>query len=79
MVGLIRALFGVMFKTNDSLEFAVLTGCLRISKEGIFTGLNNFSVYTVMDVQYNEYFGFTDAEVREMLGYYGFMDKYQQQ
>ncbi|MCM1049604.1 MAG: ATP-binding protein [Clostridiales bacterium] len=76
MVGLVRALLGAAFKTNDSLEFAVLTGCLRISKESIFTGLNNFNVYTVKDVQYNEYFGFTDTEVREMLGYYGFMEKY---
>ena len=76
MVDLIRSLFGNAFKTNDSLYFAVLTGCLRISKESIFTGLNNFNVYTVKDVQYNEYFGFTDAEVRQMLEYYGFMDRY---
>jgi len=76
MVKLIRALFGAVFKTNDSLEFAVLTGCLRISKESIFTGLNNFSVYTVIDVQYNEYFGFTDSEVKKILRYYGFMEKY---
>lgn len=76
MVELIRNLFGNAFKTNDSLKFAVLTGCLRISKESIFTGLNNFGVYTVKDVQYNEYFGFTDAEVRKMLEFYGFMDKY---
>ena len=58
---------------QTSKPFAILTGCLRISKESIFTGLNNFSVYTVKDVQYNEYFGFTDAEVRQMLEYYGFM------
>ena len=76
MVDLIKSLFGNAFKTNDSLYFAVLTGCLRISKESIFTGLNNFNVYTVKDVQYNEYFGFTDAEVRQMLEYYGFMDRY---
>ncbi|MDE5699323.1 MAG: ATP-binding protein [Lachnospiraceae bacterium] len=101
MVELIRSLFGNAFKTNDSLNFAVLTGCLRISKESnvsaiaetsekrlkrfsqtsplgdvLFTGLNNFCVYTVKDVQYNEYFGFTDKEVREMLEYYGFMEKY---
>ena len=76
MVDLIRSLFGNAFKTNDSLYFAVLTGCLRVSKESIFTGLNNFNVYTVKDVQYNEYFGFTDAEVRQMLAYYGFMDRY---
>lgn len=77
MVELIRSLFGQAFKTNDSLYFAVLTGCLRVSKESIFTGLNNFSVYTVKDVQYNEYFGFTDREVREMLGYFDRMEKYE--
>ncbi|GFI44897.1 hypothetical protein IMSAGC019_00206 [Lachnospiraceae bacterium] len=76
MMELVRGLFGNAFKTNDSLEFAVLTGCLRVSKESIFTGLNNFSVYTIKDVQYNEAFGFTDEEVREMLQYYGFMEKY---
>jgi len=76
MIGLVRTLFGAAFKTNDSLEFAVLTGCLRISKESIFTGLNNFKVYTVKDVRYNEYFGFTDAEVRQILEYYGFLDQY---
>ncbi len=77
MVDFIRALFGQVLKTNSSLYFAVLTGCLRISKESIFTGLNNFKVYTIKDVQYNEYFGFTDAEVREMLIYYGLMGKYE--
>ena len=76
MVGLIRTLFGAAFKTKNSLEFAVLTGCLRISKESIFTGLNNFKVYTVKDVRYKEYFGFTDVEVRQMLEYYGFSDQY---
>lgn len=76
MVEFIRVLFGNAFKTNDSLKFAVLTGCLRISKESIFTGLNNFNVYTVKDVQYNEYFGFSDREVRKLLEYYEFMDKY---
>ena len=76
MVELIRSLFGNAFKTNDSLYFAVLTGCLRISKESIFTGLNNFNVYTVKDVRYKEYFGFTDAEVRQMLEYYGFTEHY---
>lgn len=74
MVELIRSLFGQAFKTNDSLFLAVLTGCLRVPKESIFTGLNNFSVYTVRDVQYNEYFGFADEEVREMLTYYGRME-----
>ena len=76
MVDYIRTLFGQALKTNSSLYFAVLTGCLRISKESIFTGLNNFNVYTVKDVQYNEYFGFTDADVRNMLACYGFTDKY---
>lgn len=76
MVGLIRALFGAAFKTNDILEFAVLTGCLRISKESIFTGLNNFKVYTIKDVRYKEYFGFTDMEVRQMLEYYGLSSQY---
>ena len=63
MVDLIRSLFGNALKTNDSLYFAVLTGCLRISRESIFTGLNNFKVYTVKDVRYKEYFGFTDAGI----------------
>ena len=76
MVELVKILFGNAFKTNDSLKFAVLTGCLRISKESIFTGLNNFKVYTVKDVRYKEYFGFTDAEVRQMLEYYGFSGQY---
>ncbi len=76
MVEFIRVLFGNAFKTNDSLKFAVLTGCLRISRESIFTGLNNFKVYTVKDVRYKEYFGFTDAEVRQMLEYYGLEGQY---
>lgn len=101
MVELIRVLFGNAFKTNDNLKFAVLTGCLRVSKESnvsanaetsekrekrfsqtspqgdvLFTGLNNFKVYTVKDVRYKEYFGFTDAEVRQMLEYYGMTGQY---
>jgi hypothetical protein len=76
MVTLIRAILGNALKTNDNLQFAVLTGCLRISKESIFTGLNNFNVHTVSDVQYDEYFGFTDDEVRELLEYYGLQDRY---
>lgn len=76
MVDLIRTLFGEALKTNDSLYLAVLTGCLRISKESIFTGLNNFSVYTINDVRYNEYFGFTDTEVSQMLAYYGWTKNY---
>lgn len=76
MVKLIRGLFGQALKTNESLHMAVLTGCLRISKESIFTGINNFSVHTLNDIQYNGCFGFADAEVRKMLEYYGFMEKY---
>lgn len=76
MVEFIRNLFGNAFKTNDSLYFAVLTGCLRISKESIFTGLNNFKVYTVKDVRYKEYFGFTDTEVKQILEYYGLASQY---
>ena len=76
MVSLIRNLFNNALKTNDNLQFAVLTGCLRISKESIFTGLNNLNVLSVTDVQYDEYFGFTDGEVREMLAYYGISDSY---
>lgn len=76
MVELVKALFGGALKTNSSLYFAVLTGCLRISKESIFTGLNNFSIYTVKSVRYNEYFGFTDKDVRTILEYYKFTDQY---
>ena len=71
MIDLIRAMFGAALKTNDSLFFAVLTGCLRISKESIFTGLNNLMVHSISDMSFDEYFGFTDAEVGEMLAHYG--------
>ena len=71
MVSLIRNLFGNALKTNDSLYFAVLTGCLRISKESIFTGLNNLKVHTISDVRYDEYFGFTNLEVDALLEFYG--------
>ena len=71
MVSLIRNLLGNALKTNDSLYFAVLTGCLRISKESIFTGLNNPKVHTISDVRYDEYFGFTNADVDELLEFYG--------
>ena len=71
MVSLIRNLLGNVLKTNDSLYFAVLTGCLRISKESIFTGLNNLKVHTISDVRYDEFFGFTNADVDEMLAFYG--------
>lgn len=76
MVLFIRNLFEYVLKTNDSLKFAVLTGCMRISKESIFTGLNNLKVLSVSDVQFDEFFGFTDGEVREMLEYYGLSDHY---
>ena len=71
MVSLIRSLFDNALKTNDSLHFAVLTGCLRISRESIFTGLNNPKVHTISDVRYDEYFGFTSADVDEILKFYG--------
>ena len=71
MVSLIRSLFDNALKTNDSLYFAVLTGCLRISKESIFTGLNNPKVHTISDVRYDEYFGFTNADIDELLEFYG--------
>lgn len=67
MVALIRGLFGEALKTNDFLQFAVLTGCLRVSKESIFTGLNNFKVYSEDDVRYDEEFGFTNEEVKKLL------------
>ena len=71
MVLLIRNLFENALKTNSSLKFAVLTGCLRIAKESIFTGLNNFKVYSITDKSFDETFGFTDEEVKELLRYYG--------
>ena len=71
MVSLIRNLFGNALKTNDNLQFAVLTGCLRISKESIFTGLNNLNVMTVSDPYFCDSFGFTDDDVKELLDYYG--------
>ncbi|WP_442911425.1 AAA family ATPase [Lachnoclostridium sp. An76] len=71
MLNLIRNLLGNALKTNESLYFAVLTGCLRISKESIFTGLNNLKVHTISDVRYDEYFGFTNSDVDELLEFYG--------
>ena len=71
MIDLIRSMFGLALKTNDSLFFAVLTGCLRVSKESIFTGLNNLMVHSISDMNFDEYFGFTDSEVGDMLAYYG--------
>lgn len=76
MILLIRNLFGNVLKTNDSLAFAVLTGCLRIAKESIFTGLNNFKVYSITDDEFDETFGFTNKEVMEMLQYYGLSDQF---
>lgn len=70
MVSLIRGLFGMALKTNDSLQFAVLTGCLRISQESIFTGLNNFKVLSILDSRFDEQFGFTDQEVQKILNDY---------
>ena len=78
MVSLIRSIFGNVLKTNPDLYFAVLTGCLRISKESIFTGLNNLKVLTLTDVRFDEYFGFTDAEVRDMLAYYDLSGRYEE-
>ena len=71
MVSLIRGLFGQALKTNEFLQFAVLTGCLRISKESIFTGLNNFKVMSITDSRFDEQFGFTDGDVRRLLSDYG--------
>ena len=71
MVALIRGLFGQALKTNDFLQFAVLTGCLRVAKESIFTGLNNFDVNSIVDARYDEHFGFTNKEVLQLLSDYG--------
>lgn len=74
MTNLIRSVFESVLKTNDSLEFGILTGCLRISKESIFTGLNNLSVHSVTDNSFASYFGFTESEVKEVLEYYNLSD-----
>ena len=71
MVALIRGLFGQALKTNEYLQFAVLTGCLRVAKESIFTGLNNFDVNSIVDARYDEHFGFTNQEVLQLLSDYG--------
>ena len=76
MVALIRSMFGQSLKTNDYLQFAVLTGCLRVSKESIFTGLNNFDVNSIVDTEHDEQFGFTDAEVRQLLTDYDLQDHF---
>ncbi len=77
MVSLIRGFLGNALKTNDNLQFAVLTGCMRISKESIFTGLNNFKIYSITDKRFHTAFGFTDTEVRELLHYYGQDEHYE--
>lgn len=78
MVLFLRNMFEHALKTNDSLKFSVLTGCMRISKESIFTGLNNLKVLSIAEVQFDEAFGFTDQEVREMLEYYGLSEHYEE-
>lgn len=76
MVNLLRNFLGEALKSNDSIYFAVLTGCLRVAKESIFTGLNNFNVLSITTAQFDEYFGFTDREVRELLEYYDLYGTY---
>ena len=76
MVNLLRNFLGEALKSNDSIYFAVLTGCLRVAKESIFTGLNNFNVLSITTAQFDEYFGFTDSEVRELLEYYDLYGTY---
>ena len=78
MTTLIRGMFGEALKTNDSLQFAVLTGCLRVSKESIFTGLNNFKILSITDTRFDEQFGFTDREVKDLLSYYNVEDKFKE-
>ena len=76
MVSLIRGLFGLVLKTNEFLQFAVLTGCLRVSKESIFTGLNNFEINSIVDIDHDEQFGFTDDEVMKLLSDYDRSERY---
>ena len=78
MVSTIRAMFDAALKTNNSIDFAVLTGCLRVSKESIFTGFNNPKVHSISDERFDEYFGFTDDEVKRMLSDYGLEDHYEE-
>ena len=78
MIDLIRSVFESVLKTNDSLEFAVLTGCLRISKESIFTGLNNLKINSVRTGAFSEYFGFTETEVKELSEYYKISNKFEE-
>lgn len=76
MVSLIRGIFGQALKTNEFLQFAVLTGCLRVSKESIFTGFNNFEINSIVDIDHDEQFGFTDNEVRKLLSDYDRAERY---
>lgn len=76
MSSLLRGMLGQALKTNDSLQFAVLTGCLRVAKESIFTGLNNLRVLTITSRQFDEHFGFLDREVKELLEFYGLSDRF---
>ena len=78
MVFLIRAMFGKALKTNDALAFAVLTGCLRVSKESIFTGFNNFKILSITDTRFDEQFGFTDAEVQKLLSEYHLENRFRE-
>lgn len=78
MVTFIRGLLGDVLKTNDALEFSVLTGCLRVSKESIFTGLNNFKILSITDTRFDEQFGFTDGEVKDLLIFYNAEDKFKE-
>lgn len=78
MVSLMRILFGNVLKTNDALQFAVLTGCLRVSKESIFTGLNNFKILSITDSRFDEQFGFTDMEVKQLLKDYHLEQRFEE-
>ncbi|MEY8368225.1 AAA family ATPase [Anaerovoracaceae bacterium 42-11] len=78
MIGFIRSLFESALKTNPYLKLGVVTGCLRISKESIFTGLNNLEIHSIISKDYSSCFGFTDAEVRDMLAYYGLSDRFEE-
>ena len=78
MLSVIKGMMSTALKDNQFLKFAIITGCLKIAKESIFTGLNNFKVYSITNMEFDETFGFTDAEVREMLQYYELIDKYEE-
>ena len=77
MISLIRTMLGNALKTNNSLKFAVLNGCLRITKVSVFTGLNNFKIYSITSTAFDEYFGFTDSDVKKLLHYYGLESNYE--